>query len=1318
MCTTTDCASGGVAVFGKPEHKILEGSIRESLNGGHYVMAIFEIALNNVLLCGVYGNPDHNDRRSESIFINMLEDIQELKNLFPVHNIILAGDFNCILKEMDSHTRKISKPRTHRILLQIIEEFQLNDIAEMVGQDGKHTYHRAKDQKISSRIDYILSNIVASKLYYETHPTIFDHHYVSATILHAQESQSPKIISMKEYVLASTEFIHQFNNEINDFCINSNIPIRSENITRHERYHSDINDENRQQIDSQPNNNDNRMTNESDSNDRSTKLPTNDDIRELNNTLHDKNVTALELFSTIIRLTQKLHDDIFLAQQRRQRTKVKQRRLRMHAILKNLKGNIDEDRKKSLVEEYENIQEEIRYENEAKDTAKRMSIKNFYDNKTGKNVPLTFYSTKEKKAKRGIDKIRLADGSDTTDKDEIINVMQDWYQNIANTPHEQTLHLEEFLRKYDVTLPKISKEQSDDLSEEITSEEILESIMAAKEYSASGPSGQSISMYKLLFKELPTLFTAAINQIVFVPGMATQPEMQWIKERKIVYIPKKTALTSPSDYRPLSMLEVLYKIPARIIARRLNSIVSSIIGPHQHGFMPTKGIQEPTLVMAHVVQEAAESGQPVQILSYDIENAFSKVSHTIITQSLRSFGIPEILISALEQYTLIGYAKVEVNGKTGVIFIIKTGSGQGDPLSAVLYLIATEPCNRALIKHCENILYKSTLNFKIGIKLYADDNKTPLQLTRPSDIQIIHSIYSDYTQTSGLKINFKKSSALCLNTSEEILQGIADTGIPIVNQTDCLGVILSTSMEETINKTMQKIEPKAITKRILATSHPSNMLHKSILLNIAVQPIYNHVFMALPVLNESVDKLFSEIFKFLWTKQHEQISIVKRRLVSKQRIFADFSMGGLGIHNPKEKIMGLQQNLLQKLLKNPEREMSTILERILQKIKRPNLEQHLQLFGFKQWEKTAAKLVTENLILSQAFSAMAQYVLKFENGPQWEHNAIYGHNKAAGLMEITYSNFRVLFEAGLTTISQIVEIDQTTSRIQFPVKLNDRVQTILRPHPMIIFKLKKFLTLFPNTLNICLPSPNTNIFIIISKSKNISQNYRKACGIDLVKSIKIAPAYNTRIRDRVDLVSKELYIKAYNVIRHKFLPLKTKENSFQILNRTLWSNNKAFKAGISNTPACRFCGQTETMEHMIYKCENYAELQWELLAETITFLARKTNDEMPRLHVTVQNIIYNTEIQSISRYIKDTETRIMIAMTIHELRRKIYAFRTSTDDVLDGEIPLIRRVAHIMTVFKSLKSYLSYISTIKWSTAIESITIMEEYLHEKLSIPT
>jgi hypothetical protein len=37
------------------------------------------------------------------------------------------------------------------------------------------------------------------------------------------------------------------------------------------------------------------------------------------------------------------------------------------------------------------------------------------------------------------------------------------------------------------------------------------------------------------------------------------------------------------------MLEVLYKIPSRILAARLNRILPTIIGPHQHGFMMQKG---------------------------------------------------------------------------------------------------------------------------------------------------------------------------------------------------------------------------------------------------------------------------------------------------------------------------------------------------------------------------------------------------------------------------------------------------------------------------------------------------------------------------------------------------------------------------------------------------------------------------------------------------------------------------------------------------------------------------------------------------------
>jgi len=70
--------------------------------------------------------------------------------------------------------------------------------------------------------------------------------------------------------------------------------------------------------------------------------------------------------------------------------------------------------------------------------------------------------------------------------------------------------------------------------------------------------------------------------------------------------------------------------------------------------------------------------------------------------------------------------------------------------------------------------------------------------------------------------------------------------------------------------------------------------------------------MALPVADNNIKELFDVIYKFLWKKQKEQVTIIKRKLVSRQRFFADYSMGGLNIMDPEQTISGLQQNLLQK----------------------------------------------------------------------------------------------------------------------------------------------------------------------------------------------------------------------------------------------------------------------------------------------------------------------------------------------------------------------------------------------------------------------
>ena len=130
---------------------------------------------------------------------------------------------------------------------------------------------------------------------------------------------------------------------------------------------------------------------------------------------------------------------------------------------------------------------------------------------------------------------------------------------------QQNMTLMQFLDKYNVSLPKITENEIFALDNSISADEIQWALKNSSEKSASGLSGQSVSLLKLIFFMHPVLFTSAVNQIAFLPHVLEHKDLSWIRKRKVIYIPKKTDPTTPSDFRPLSMLEVLYKVPSRVI---------------------------------------------------------------------------------------------------------------------------------------------------------------------------------------------------------------------------------------------------------------------------------------------------------------------------------------------------------------------------------------------------------------------------------------------------------------------------------------------------------------------------------------------------------------------------------------------------------------------------------------------------------------------------------------------------------------------------------------------------------------------------------
>ena len=108
-----------------------------------------------------------------------------------------------------------------------------------------------------------------------------------------------------------------------------------------------------------------------------------------------------------------------------------------------------------------------------------------------------------------------------------------------------------------------------------------------------------------------------------------------------------------------------------------------------------------------------------------------------------------------------------------------------------------------------------------------------------------------------------------------------DIGFATPDTVPYLGIQLGKTIQETINATLGKINPKAIRRGILATTPPTDLLHRACLITQAVQPIYNHVFMAIPILSAQTDVLFEELLSFLWTRQKEGQTVQKRQLVAK-----------------------------------------------------------------------------------------------------------------------------------------------------------------------------------------------------------------------------------------------------------------------------------------------------------------------------------------------------------------------------------------------------------------------------------------------------
>jgi hypothetical protein len=157
------------------------------------------------------------------------------------------------------------------------------------------------------------------------------------------------------------------------------------------------------------------------------------------------------------------------------------------------------------------------------------------------------------------------------------------------------------------------------------------------------------------------------------------------------------------------------------------------------------------------------------------------------------------------------------------------------------------------------------------------------------------------------------------------------------------------------------------------------------------------------------------------------------------------------------------------------------------------------------------------------------------------------------------------------------------------------------------------------------------------------------------------------------------------------MPSKTREMAFEVLNRTIWTNNKAFKSNMAPTPYCDRCGMTETMEHLLHDCNHYSLPFWEEVGAVIQgALIDFSGTDVPRVQLTPREIIFNATHPSVALHVTDALSRQALTLLVQELKRSIIHKRMNMTVNVGDPTPLTRIQAHILSTISKVRSYIEY----------------------------
>ncbi|KAL8024079.1 putative reverse transcriptase domain, Endonuclease/exonuclease/phosphatase superfamily [Plasmopara halstedii] len=369
-----------------------------------------------------------------------------------------------------------------------------------------------------------------------------------------------------------------------------------------------------------------------------------------------------------------------------------------------------------------------------------------------------------------IEEVVTPSGSVSTNPQEIsLCFLEHWGSEMGDPPPDEIMQR----KLLDSIVRTVSEVDRALLDAPITAADLANAIRHMKATSSPGMDGLTAGFYQVA----PDVFGECLS-IVFNDQLYRGVLLPSQRKSAVVLLHKKGSRAEPGNYRPIALMQVDVKVLSKALTYRLQHVIADLIHADQKGFVRGRSIHHHVRFLADLQDLVTARDEEAYAMFLDFQKAFDRVNWLYMIRLLERMGFGTAFIRWIKLLYTNPQAHLLINRNSLPALHPTRGVKQGDPLSALLFVLTIEPLGNLLRSHeeygvCLNADHTSTSVF------FADDST--LFASSVANLQAQLEIVEDYCRGSGAKLNLSKSVLLTLNRNQDCPML---PGVNVLNRTE------------------------------------------------------------------------------------------------------------------------------------------------------------------------------------------------------------------------------------------------------------------------------------------------------------------------------------------------------------------------------------------------------------------------------------------------------------------------------------------------------------------------------------------------------